>query len=71
MEQSEIDEILDHIGEKFHNNVSSLEKMIVRKRIAGLETFEIDSLPYSLRKCTVEYLIVIVKNGLIAGNLKL
>lgn len=71
MEQSEIDEILDHIGEKFHNNVPSLVKMIVRKRIAGLETFEIDSLPSSLRKCTVEDLIVIVKNGLIAGNLKL
>ena len=71
MEQSEIDEILGHINDRFNNDVPGLVKMIVRKKITRIETFEIDSLPPSLRKCTVEDLIVIVKNGLVTGNLKL
>ncbi|MDH5463906.1 MAG: hypothetical protein OEY17_08080 [Nitrosopumilus sp.] len=71
MKQREIDEILNHINEKFNDDVPGLVKMIVRKKIAKLETFEIDSLPPALRECTVEELFVIVKNGLVSGNLKL
>jgi len=71
MKQSDIDEILNHINEKFNDDVPGLIKMIVRKKITRIETFEIDSLPSSLRECTVEELIAIVKNGLVSGNLKL
>jgi hypothetical protein len=71
MKQSDIDEILSHINEKFNDDVPSLVKIIVRKKITKLETFEIDSLPSSLRECTVEDLLEIVKNGLVSGNLKL
>lgn len=71
MRQNKADEILRHINEKFNDDVPGLVKMIVRKKISKLETFEIDSLPPYLRKCTVEELIVIVKDGLVSGNLKL
>jgi len=71
MKQNEIDEILAHINEKFNDDVPGLVKMIVRKKITKLETFEIDSLPSALRECTVEELFIIVKNGLASGNLKL
>ena len=71
MKQNDIDEILTHIHEKFNDDVPSLVKMIIRKKIAKLESFEINSLPPSLRKCTVEELFTIVKNGLVSGNFKL
>ena len=71
MKQNDVDEILHHISEKFSDDVPGLVKMIVRKKITKLETFEIDSLPPSLRECTVEELILIVKNGLVSGDLKL
>jgi len=71
MRQKEVDQILNHINEKFHDDVPGLVKMIVRKRITKLETFEIDSLPLALRECTVEELIRILKEGLASGHLKL
>ena len=71
MRQSDIDQILNHINEKFHDDVPGIVKMIVRKKITKLETFKIDSLPPALRECTVEELIIILKNGLVSGNLKL
>lgn len=71
MEQNEIDEILDHINTKFAEDVPSLVKMIVRKKISSFESFEAESLPDLLRNCSVEELISIVKHGLDAGKLKI
>ena len=45
--------------------------MIVRKKMSVLQSFEADSIPDSLRTCTVEELIVIVKHGLDTGKLKI
>jgi hypothetical protein len=71
VEQNEIDEILDHINTKFAEDVPSLVKMIVRKKIASFQSFEAESLPDSLRNCSVEELISIVKYGLDVGKLKI
>ena len=71
MEQNKIDEILDHINTKFDENVPRLVKMLVRKKMSVLQSFEVDSLPTSLRTCTVEELISIVKHGLDTGKLKI
>ncbi|MGY5144680.1 MAG: hypothetical protein ACW9XH_09405 [Candidatus Nitrosopumilus sp. bin_32a] len=71
MEQNEIDEILDHINTKFAEDVPSLVKMIVRKKISSFQSFEAESLPDSLRNCSVEELISIVKHGLDVGKLKI
>ena len=56
MEQNEIDEILDHINTKIAEDVPSLVKMLVRKRIGSFQSFEAESLPDSLRNCSVEQL---------------
>ena len=45
--------------------------MLVRKRIASFQSFEAESLPDSLRNCSVEELISIVKHGLDTGKLKI
>ena len=71
MEQKKVDEVLDHINTKFDKNVPRLVKIIVRKKMSVLQSFEADSIPDSLRTCTVEELIVIVKYGLDTGKLKI
>ena len=71
MEQKEIDEILEHINTKVAENVPRLVKMIVRKKIGSFQSFEAESLPESLKNCSVEELISIVKYGLDTGKLKI
>jgi len=71
MKQNEIDEILDHINTKVAEDVPSLVKMIVRKKMSGFQSFDAESLPDSLRNCSVEELISIVKQGLDTGKLKI
>ena len=71
MKQNEIDEILDHINTKVAEDVPSLVKMIVRKKMSGFQSFDAESLPESLRNCSVEELISIVKQGLDTGKLKI
>jgi hypothetical protein len=71
MKQNEIDEILDHINTKVAEDVPSLVKMIVRKKMGSFQSFDVESLPDSLRNCSVEELISIVKQGLDTGKLKI
>jgi len=71
MKQNEIDEILDHINTKVAEDVPSLVKMIVRKKMGGFQSFDAESLPDSLRNCSVEELISIVKQGFDTGKLKI
>jgi len=70
MQQNDIDEILDYINEKFDANIPSFIKMLIRKKIYKLQSFDPTSLPDSLRNCTVEELIVIFKNELDSKRLK-
>ena len=70
MEKETIDEILNHINSKFESDVPKLVKMLVRKKIGSLQSFDVDSLPDSLRNCTVEELLGVVKDGLDSGRLK-
>ncbi len=71
MKQTDVDEILNHISKKFDENVPGVVKMVVRKKISKLQSFQTNSLPNSLKTCTVEDLIDIVKYGLSSGKLKL
>ncbi|QLH02451.1 hypothetical protein C5F47_02170 [Nitrosopumilus cobalaminigenes] len=71
MEPEQIDEIIQHINSKYDENVPRLVKMLVRKKIGSLQSFDVESVPESLRNCTVEELIGIVKDGLDSGKLEL
>lgn len=71
MKKKEVNEILDHINQKFEDDVPSIVKMLIRKKIGKFQSFETKSLPEPLRTCTVEELIDIVKNGLESGKLKI
>ena len=71
MKKKEVNEILEHISQKFEDDVPGIVKMLVRKKIGKFQSFDVESLPESLRTCTVEELIDIVKNGLESGKLKI
>ena len=71
MKKKEIDQIIDHINQKFQDDVPGIVKMLVRKKIGKFQSFDAESLPESLRTCTVEELIDIVKKGFESGKLKI
>lgn len=71
MKKKEVDEILQHISQKFEDDVPGIVKMLVKKKIDKFQSFDIESLPKSLRICTVEELLEIVKKGLDSGKLKI
>ena len=71
MKKKEVDEILEHISQKFEDDVPGIVKMLVRKKIGKFQSFSAKSLPDSLRTCTVEELIDIVQKGLESGKLKI
>ena len=71
MEQNKIDKILAHVNTKIAEDVPSIVKMLIRKKISSFQSFESESLPNSLRNCSVEELISIVKHGIDTGKLKI
>ncbi|MBI1662352.1 MAG: hypothetical protein IS860_02440 [Nitrosopumilus sp.] len=71
MKKKKIDEILEHINQKFEDDVPGIVKILVRKKIGKFQSFEATSLPDSLRTCTVEELIEIVKQEIESGKLKI
>ncbi|ABX12274.1 hypothetical protein [Nitrosopumilus maritimus] len=71
MKKKEENEILEHISQKFEDDVPGIVKMLVRKKIGKFQSFDVESLPESLRTCTVEELIDIVKKGLESGKLNI
>ena len=71
MKKKEVDEILEHISQKFEDDVPGIMKMLVRKKIGKFKSFDVESLPEPLRTCTVEELLDIVKKGLESGKLKI
>ena len=71
MKKKDEKEILGHISQKFEDDVPGIVKILVRKKIGKFQSFDIESLPESLRTCTVEELIDIVKKGLESGKLKI
>lgn len=71
MKKKEVDEILEHVGQKFEDDVPSIVKMLVRKKIGKFQSFDSESLPESLKTCTVKDLIDLVQKGLESGKLKI
>ena len=71
MKKKEVDEILEHIGQKFEDDMPGIVKMLVRKKIGKFQSFDAESLPESLKTITVKELIDIVQKGLESGKLKI
>jgi len=72
MDQKEIEEILNHIKQKFDDEVPGIVKIMVRKKmISRFREYDAHTMPESMRNCSVENLIDIIQEGIESGKLKL
>ncbi|MDX1441987.1 MAG: hypothetical protein R3237_05975 [Nitrosopumilaceae archaeon] len=71
MSPQEIQEIIDYVNKKYSENVPRPVRFVVRKKAKMMEKFDSAEMPESLRKCTVEQYIEVVKKALKDGSLKL
>ena len=70
MNESEVNEIIDFINAEY-NKQSTLVKILVPMIKGKIETFQLDDWPASLRRCSLEELVLIVKDALRQGRLNL
>lgn len=70
MDQSDIDEIIDYVNKKYTENVPRPVRFVVRKKSKMIEDFDVGEMPTSLRNCTIEQYIEIIKDALRQGTLK-
>ena len=71
MENEEISEIIEYVNKKYNENVPRPVRFVIRKKAKMIEKFDPSEMPESLRTCTVEDYISIVKKALSDGSLKL
>lgn len=71
MNSNEIAEIIEYVNSKYNENVPRPVRFVVRKKAKMIEKFDSAEMPLSLRNCTVEQYIEIVKSALRDGTLKL
>ena len=71
MNDEEISEIIDYINSKYKERIPSVARTLIRRKLKKIKNYSVDELPDSLRSCTVEQLLEIVKKGLKKGTLKL
>ena len=67
----EISEIITYVNQKYNENVPRPVRFVVRKKAKMIENFDSSEMPSSLRNCTIEEYIEIIKNALRDGTLKL
>ena len=71
MDEKQADEILEYISQRYQENVPRAIRALAKGKIKKIQNFKVDDLPENLRKCTVEELLEIVKNGMAQGKLKI
>lgn len=71
MNDSQIKEVIEYVNKKYAENVPRPVRFLVRKKAKMIEKFDPSEMPESLRACTVEEYIDIVKKALHDGSLKL
>jgi hypothetical protein len=71
MNSDEIKEILDYVNRKYSENIPRPVRFVVRRKAKMIEKFNVNEMPETLRNCTVEHYIAIIKEGLKQGTFKL
>ena len=70
MNSEEIKEIIDYVNKKYAENVPRPVRFIVRKKAKTIEEFNVDEMPESLRKCTIEEYIYVFQEALKQKKIK-
>ena len=63
MNENEVKQIIDFINTKYDQDVPGPVKFVVKRKAKKIEKLNLDELPESFRKCTLEELILILKDA--------
>ena len=63
MDDTQIQEIIDFINAKYDEEVPRPVKFVVKRKVKNIEKIDLSDFPESFRKCTIEGLILILKEA--------
>ena len=63
MNENSAQEIIDFINSMYHEQIPGPVKFIVKRKVKKIEKFNLDDFPESFRTCTVEELVLILKDA--------
>jgi len=63
MEKNEIKEIIDFINSSFNDQIPRPVKFVVRRKIRKIEKLDLEAFPESVKKCTIQDFLIIMKNA--------
>ena len=63
MNKKEKQQIVDFINSVYDENIPGPVKFIVTRKVKKIQDFELDSIPEPLRNCTIEELLLILKDA--------
>lgn len=63
LNENEVKQIINFINSKYDKEIPGPVKFIVRRKAKKIEKLDLNDLPDSLRKCTIEELILIIRDA--------
>ena len=63
MNNEQTKEIIDFINAKYEKEVPGPVKFVVKRKTKKIEKLDLDDFPESFRKCTIEELVLILKDA--------
>jgi len=63
LDDKQIQEIIDFVNTKYDTEVPRPVKFVVKRKAKKIEKLDLNDFPESFRKCTIEELILILKDA--------
>ena len=63
MNKNQQQQIINFINSSYDENIPGPVKFIVKRKVKTIQDFDLDTIPESLRNCTVEELLLILKDA--------
>ena len=71
MNKKEKKQIIDFINSAYDENIPGPVKFIVKRKVKKIPDFDLETIPESFRNCTVEELLLILKEAYEKDQLQL
>ena len=71
MNKKEKKQIIDFINSAYDENIPGPVKFIVKRKVKKIQEFDLETIPESFRNCTVEELLLILKEAYEKDQLQL
>ena len=63
LNKKEKQQVVDYINSAYDENVPGPVKFIVKRKVKKIQDFDLESIPKPLRNCTIEELLLILKEA--------